>query len=713
MRKYYSYLCTQNLKILDYLMIKENRWCLLTLLFLLGGAMSSLRAVAAPADYSPSIVDGVWQISTVEDLYAFAEHVNVNGGGENVNAKLMNDIVVNEQVFKDNNYTLVDNVSELRTWTPISGSIGTFDGQGYTISGLYLDESPETDTSSGYFGFFGILDAGTITNLGIINSYFCGFGYIGSLVAFVGFEVNNSVSITNCWGLGNYLVGHRHRFLFVGGIVGRYNCSRTITNCGFVGKLDDLGIADRIEAGGITGVTSSQIINCYSDVYTDLSSTDYTRIGRLIGSFGTNEVPFVNCYATIQGEAAKESRLCYYRYYTYNNPEGSVRTKEEFASGLVAYLLNGSESGKTDRWRQRIDGEDNQKDAYPVLRAADNNVVYAGTVECPNNELVLGNSEVAPNPHNYQVDNAQSSKISVPLYEMHCANGGCGKEKPNALVVKQWNGTDNLELSYELVESSSDDRSLYPITISSESKQCVFHTATEDLTINSENKYYSPVDFLVHGTLTFSRTFVPNTGCYTMFLPFMLTASEHTSLGGFYTCSGLRHKSDNNYSLDFNAISNSNDIAAHTGCLFLPKEANGTIPGINVRERVVKASTGISNPNSTSDKTNYTMYGTYQLTDIPTNVFGYYEKNGKAVFALGGSSAKLKQFRAYLYLEDFASMAREIPVIFVDEETTSVDEVLVRPLFDANTPVYDLFGRRVTNPQRGGIYIQNGKKIKM
>lgn len=690
-------------------MIKQSRWYLLTLLFLLGGAISSLRVVAATMDY----VDGVWQISTVDDLYAFAAHVN--GGNEGVNAKLMNDIVVNEQVFQDNNYTLVADPSTLKKWIPINGSIGTFDGQGHTISGLYLDESPETDTSSGCFGFFGRLDAGTITNLGIVNSYFCGFQYVGSFIGYVGDELNNSVSITNCWGIGNYLYGHGHLSFYGGGIVGWYNCSRNITNCGFVGKLHDSGVTNVRNVGGIAGTTASQIVNCYSDVVTNFNSgPSYNYIGRLIGVSANTGAPFANCYATKQGSQNKnEYRLCRYKLYSpyeYENPEGSVVTTADFASGIVAYLLNGSVSGETDGWRQRIDGEDNQKDAYPVMRTTENNIVYAGTVECPNNELVLSNSEVAPKPHNYQVDNAQSSKVSIPLYEMHCANDGCNKEKPNALVVKQWNGTDNLELSYTLAESSSDDRALCSITIDSESKQCLFTTATTDLTIEDSKRYYSPVDFLVPGTLTFSRSFAPNTGCYTMFLPFKLTASEHSDLGSFYTCSGLQHKSGDDYNLNYTAISGSSDIAAHTGCLFLPSK---NIGGIAVTNRVVKASTGISNPNSLEGKTSCTMYGTYELTDIPTHVFGYYEKNGKAVFALGGSSARLKQFRAYLYLSDYARMAREIPVIFDDEEATGVDVVKVRPLFDAEAPVYDLFGRRVVNPQRGGIYIQNGKKIKM
>ena len=43
-------------------------------------------------------------------------------------------------------------------------------------------------------------------------------------------------------------------------------------------------------------------------------------------------------------------------------------------------------------------------------------------------------------------------------------------------------------------------------------------------------------------------------------------------------------------------------------------------------------------------------------------------------------------------------------------ETTAVESVLNNSV-DVNAPVYDLYGRRVKNVVKGGVYIQNGKKF--
>lgn len=690
--------------------MKPNSWAIALTLLLLSWAITPLTALASTAS------DGEqndWEISTADQLYAFAAYVNAGNTG--ANAKLMNDIVVNAQVFKDDNYTLTSDVASLRNWTPINGSIGVFDGQGHTISGLYCNHDENIDnTRDGHFGFFGLLSSGTVKNLGITNSYFRGFDYMGSFIAYT---YSNDVSITNCWGISNFLVIHKNRGGgYIGGIVGYFNCNKSIVNCGFVGKLQNSGSMERIVAGGIGGTILNPIRNCYSDIITSFSDYgSFSYFGRLIGE-SANSTPYNNCYATKQGDNNKrEYLLCYHltgpREDEYPNPSGSVRTKEEFASGLVAYLLNDSESGKTDRWRQRIDGEDSQKDAYPVMASyATNNIIYACTDECPTETLVLSNSEVQPKTHNYQVDNTQSTKVSVPLYEMHCTNDGCHKEKPNTLVVKQCDGTNNLELVYETVNTSPDDRNAYPITINQEPTSCVFQTANDNFTIDSDKPYYSPVDFLVPGTLKFKRAFVTNTGYYTMFVPFKLPADVNTQLGSFFGCSGLKPNGDD-YNLEYTTMSKpdaGNDIPAHTGCLFYPSK---TFNEITTTANIVKASTAISNPSTTDGKNNNTMYGTYALTPIPKHVFGYYEKDGKSIFALSGDGARLKQFRAYLYISSSAS-SKEYEVVFLDNELSSIHESIL-PSTETYAPIYDLHGNIVLTPQRGNIYIRKGKPFRM
>lgn len=65
-------------------------------------------------------------------------------------------------------------------------------------------------------------------------------------------------------------------------------------------------------------------------------------------------------------------------------------------------------------------------------------------------------------------------------------------------------------------------------------------------------------------------------------------------------------------------------------------------------------------------------------------------------------------YRAYLDLSSLGSEAKAISMSFDDSETTGIREVNTADSSD--TPIYDLTGRRINKPQRGQIYIQNGKK---
>ena len=102
-------------------------------------------------------------IGTAAKLYWFADAVNVSGD-KDACAKLTADITVNETVFE--NGSVVSNTAALIRWTPISAYAGTFDGNGYTISGLY---DLKTVTNSVNEGFFKYLDGGTVQNLTIAD----------------------------------------------------------------------------------------------------------------------------------------------------------------------------------------------------------------------------------------------------------------------------------------------------------------------------------------------------------------------------------------------------------------------------------------------------------------------------------------------------------------------------------------------------------------
>ncbi len=172
--------------------------------------------------------DGYYLIGTAAELYGFAELVN--NGNATANAKLTADIIVNEKVLDANGEA---NTGDFVQWTPIGndsyeGKVysGTFDGQGHTISGLYV-------SGNGWFvGFVGqVSGTAVVKNLGIVDSYFSSSNNnLGSIVG--GVAEKSSVTIANVYSTSTVNGDN-----WIGGLVGGDgNGSVTIINSYFAGK---------------------------------------------------------------------------------------------------------------------------------------------------------------------------------------------------------------------------------------------------------------------------------------------------------------------------------------------------------------------------------------------------------------------------------------------------------------------------------------------
>lgn len=259
--------------------------------------------VYEPADKNSK---GEYEIGNAGQLYWFADKVNndnANYGSEN--AVLTADIVVNTGDVANCNGVKGDGWID---WTPIGNDsnkyTGIFDGQNHTISGLYFNDS---DTS--YVGLFGCINGCTIQNVGILDSYFKGYMFVGGVCG-----MNENCTIINCYNTGKVSGTD-----FIGGVCG--NNSGTIKNCYNTGEVS--GSDNNV--GGVCGNNNSSIIeNCYFD------STVYNG-----DAVGTDEKGTVS-----------------------ENVLG--KTTAQFNSGEVAYLLSQGENGSV--WGQII-GKDN----YPVL----------------------------------------------------------------------------------------------------------------------------------------------------------------------------------------------------------------------------------------------------------------------------------------------------------------------------------------------------------
>lgn len=79
--------------------------------------------------------------------------------------------------------------------------------------------------------------------------------------------------------------------------------------------------------------------------------------------------------------------------------------------------------------------------------------------------------------------------------------------------------------------------------------------------------------------------------------------------------------------------------------------------------------------------------------------------------ANGNKSLKVGAYRAYLNMSKVGSEAKTVTMSF-DDETTGITDVNAPAAEPADTPIYDLSGRRISSPQRGQIFIFKGKKVK-
>ena len=204
-------------------------------------------------------------------------------------------------------------------WTPVSSYTGTFDGGGYTITGLIVTGSNE------YAGLFGrISSGGTVKNVILKdvqiesdNQYGCVGGVAG----------NSGGNIENCSVSGS--VSGRHT---AGGVVGLHY-SGSITLCG-----SSATVKGTAEVGGVAGKTdnSATLTACYAtgNVTFERASTINTFAGGVVGFNGIGSI-LTACYATGKVTGTGDGTgSCYVGGVTGDNSSGTL-TACYHATGTV------------------------------------------------------------------------------------------------------------------------------------------------------------------------------------------------------------------------------------------------------------------------------------------------------------------------------------------------------------------------------------------
>mgnify|MGYP004682630753 CR=1 FL=1 len=686
----------------------KSRWLFTMLLFVTTMIMPSMMLAKSINPTKPK-GDGKaepYQISTAAELYWFAGLVNGTLPGEkknvSANAILTANIIVNTGVL-DANKNLVSK-SDLTEWEPIgthrSPYTGTFDGQGYTISGLYFN-----NPTSSYVGLFGSIGAnGKISNVGVLDSYFQ-FSALGGGVC-----GENYGTVRDCKNTGSV-----RGISTIGGVCGLNEKGGIIENSFNEGTVSGTG-DNAQQVGGVSGYNNGTIKSCYNTA----SVSGKESVGGVCGfnSVGTttncfNEgtvsgknivggvcgngcgVATTNCFneGTVSGQS-HVGGVCGYDYYydgaltncyyLSDTATGGINGKdvsgkaegksiEQFKSGEVAYLLNGSTSEGELAWYQKLG-----TDAYPVLTATKGNTVYNGSFRYCDNTAASYSNSTSEDVLVHQMSATLASPehdADKHIYHMDCRNEGCTLHK--YVADKAGN-----------IEVTKDANNKF--------------VATEDLTLadGEDFKDYEP---FISKTISYSRNIPEGSTWGTLCLPFAIDQSQEKECK-FYSLTGI----DND-------------------CITLESYEEGIIPaGTPVLFKMNEGKTSLSLSASNAEiATAPTVAG----TNKDVNLVGSFTKIGgngnqgldKNDYIIGkdkfwrvsdlddGNRVGIKPMRAYIHPAT-ASLARAAMLsIGKGDGTTAIDN-LNAISNDANAEYYDANGRRTNGLQKGLNIVKRGSK---
>ena len=216
---------------------------------------------------------------------------------------------------------------------------GSYNGQGFTISGLYINRSDSEN-----IGLWGYTDGAEITDVNLTNVVICGSVHVGALIGTAAYStvvsgcassgnvtgvedigglvgLTFSCSITNCHTDGSVLCNHENGWR-AGGLVGSHSHGGNMADCyseaevsganmvgGLIGKSYNAGqttgtVTQCYSVGDVNG-TGSYVggLFGYVDDYTHLTdsysignATGNSNVGGLAGSCSSSAT-VMNCYS--------------------------------------------------------------------------------------------------------------------------------------------------------------------------------------------------------------------------------------------------------------------------------------------------------------------------------------------------------------------------------------------------------------------------------
>lgn len=489
------------------------------------------------------------------------------------------------------------NIPEGMTWTPIGGDStpyeGTFDGAGHTIDNM----KTVVNVDKGNRGLVCYLFSGIIKNL-----------KLGEGCAVTGF--------------------------YTGGICS--NNYGTIQNCTYAGTIDSQN-----SAGGICGSNYGTVENCY----TTGTVNSQNSAGGICGSnYGT----ITNCY-WLEGTCPTG--------IGHGNGEATSKTKEQFASGEVTYLLQNGQTTQT--WGQTL-GTDN----LPVLTTDEARKVYA-----------------------YSIYNGSDAA------ETGYANSGNAISlEGNAVAVVETAGFTAADGNDNVIVKNSDDT----------------YTCNKFVLTDGAD-FYSPVTFTA-GEATYSRTLPATSTWGTVVLPFESTTTDAT----LYEATEIVADGSEEGLLGVTATDN-NALKANTPAL-LKANTPGTSVSFSATDATVEATTANSPIEKAIGESGYSLTGTMKAIS-PLTQDCYFISADKFWSVGSQTTVGMKAFRACISAPA-ASGVRPSSMRIVVGGLTGIDHVGTPE--DEPVDVYTTDGRQLrrgVNPGSAlnglphGIYIVGGKKV--
>jgi hypothetical protein len=311
------------------------------------------------ADYYGGLIGAGIDYSTIVNSFYNYNEVLLNGENILTPGAVYNDqfiiwldndltLDINDYFLSDGESYLIETVSDLKNMLPfayqpnhsfiltsdidlnnevnfyIPSFLGSFDGQGHTISNMDLNMD-----SFSNLGFFGFTSNAEISNLGLENVSITGEKCLGGLVG-----LNFDTHITNCYSIGsisgNYDVGG-----LVGGNGRYWGTSSNITDSYSMGTVTGI-----YSVGGLLGSNEyySSIHHCYSS--SEVNGVSY--VGGLIGSNNSNS-PVDYCYSI--GSVSGEDNIGGLIGFSYGNVSNSFSKGNVFGTyygigGLIGQSNN-------------------------------------------------------------------------------------------------------------------------------------------------------------------------------------------------------------------------------------------------------------------------------------------------------------------------------------------------------------------------------------